>query len=120
MGVENNECIIATTEVKESMRAIKVMVCGLSERQQSQFTFAESLCNGKETLFLCPDGSKKGWSEARDGRNLRKKVIEWLETFAYDDGSSPFDWVEVGYGEYGQKVLNGNNKNIHGAEEYAN
>ena len=46
-------------------------------------------------------------------------VDDRLEADGYSDGSSPWSWVEVGYGEYGQKLLRGNNENRHGAEGYA-
>ena len=37
----------------------------------------------------------------------------------YSDGSNPWDWIEVGYGEYGQAILRGNNKNCYSDSEYA-
>ena len=36
----------------------------------------------------------------------------------YDDGSNPWSFVEVGYGEFGQKVLRGNCKNCYDDSEY--
>lgn len=119
MGVENNECIVATTWNDEAVEKIKAWVMTLGEREQSLFAFVPALTNGKTTIFLAPDGSKKGWETAEQGEALRNQVIELLQTFDYEDGSSPFDWVEVGYGEYGQKVLRGNNVNCYSEDEYA-
>ena len=66
-----------------------------------------------------PDGSKEGWDTSNQGDDLRQRFIEELAKDNFNDGSSPWDWVEVGYGEYGQKVLRGNNKNSYTDEEYA-
>ena len=119
MGVENNECVVATTWNLDAMNEIKERVMTLSEQEQSLFAFLSSIVNSKETLFLGPTGSKKGWSQDKQGEALRDKLITWLNEFEYEDGSSPFEWIEVGYGEFGQKVLRGNCKNMYGDEPYA-
>ena len=112
MGVENNECIIATTNYDEAILKIKDWIKTLDEDQQPLFAFLPSIVNNKTTLFLAPDGSKKGWDEAERGDILRDKLIDILKTFN-------FDWVEVGYGEYGQTVLRGNCVNRFNGREYA-
>ena len=119
MGVENNECVIATTSDNNAMIKIQDWVKTLNETQQSLFALLPSIVNNKKTIVLAPDGSKKGWEEAKQGDALRERLIYLLKTFDYEDGSNPFDWVEIGYGEFGQKVLRGNCKNRYGDEEYA-
>lgn len=119
MGVENNECVVATTWSDDAMSKIKEWVKTLDEQEQSLFAFVPSIINTKETLLLAPTGSKKGWDIDKQGEALRDKLIELLNSFDYEDGSNPFDWVEVGYGEFGQKVLRGNCKNMYGDEPYA-
>ena len=118
MGVENNECVLATTWDAKAITKVKEWVGTLSESEQSLFAFVPALSNKKETVILAPDGSKKGWPEAAHGENLRSLFIDLLKIFDYEDGSSPFDWVEVGYGEFGQKVLRGNCTNKYGDKEY--
>jgi len=118
MGIENNECIIATTSANELILKLKKWIETLPEDQQSLFAFIHCIVNGKKTVVLGPDGSKKGWCEAYKGEKLRNTFIEKLKEFDYEDGSNPFDYVEVGYGEYGQKVLRGNCTNKYGDEEY--
>lgn len=44
-----------------------------------------------------------------EGDTLRNIFIETLATSNFDDGSSPWEWVEVSYGEYGQSIVRGNN-----------
>ncbi len=55
--------------------------------------------NGYRTLLVPPDGSKEGWGPSDDGDEARNRFVEWLGAQAYDDGSSPYSWVEVEYGE---------------------
>jgi len=119
MGVENNEVIIATTWDDNAVLKVQEWIKSLPEDQRSLFAILPSIVNGKQTVFLAPDGSKKGWEESDRGKLLRDEFIKQLKTFDYDDGSNPFDFVEVGYGEFGQKVLRGNNKNRYSDSEYA-
>ena len=119
MGIENNECVIATTWDNKAVDSIRLWVDTLEFSHQALFAFLPSLVNGKQTIVLAPDGSKKGWDTAKKGDTLRKSFIKKIEKFDYEDGSNPFNFVEVGYGEYGQKVLRGNNSNCYDNSEYA-
>lgn len=114
MGVENNEAVLATTSDEKSLSKAKQWISELSECHQSLFAFIPAIVNGKETIVLAPDGSKKGWSTANEIAELRNRFVEFLSA----DGVW-FNWVEVGYGEYGQSILRGNNSNCHNDKEYA-
>lgn len=118
MGVENNECVIATTWNDAAVTAIKIWLKTRTCQEQSLFVFVPSIVNDKTTILLAPCGSKKGWKEDELAGELRDAFIQLLDTFNYDDGSSPFDWLEVGYGEFGQKVLRGNCTNRYSDKEY--
>lgn len=52
-----------------------------------------SICNGYESFFIAPDGSKEGWSDSNEGDLKRDGFIEWLETA---DGVS---YCEFYYGD---------------------
>ena len=112
MGIENNECIIATTCSEGAIKTIQLWIKQLPEEQQTLFAILPGLVNGKQTIVMAPDGSKKGWETAYNGAKLRTELIAQIVTL-------PFDWVEVGYGEYGQKVLQGNNVNQYNDKVYA-
>jgi len=118
MGVENNECILATTCNLKAVEQIKEWVETLPISSQNLFAFIPTLVNEKITIVLGPDGSKKGWIEATRGEALRRAFIEELKRFNFSDGSNSFDFVGVGYGEYGQKILCGNCKNRYDNKEY--
>lgn len=119
MGVENNECVAALTWKAAAMQELKEWVNTLSDEEQSLFAFVPALTNGKETAFLAPDGSKKGWGTSKQGEALRDKFIAKLEQMNNADDPGYFEWVEVGWGEYGQKLLRGNNSNLYSDDEYA-
>jgi hypothetical protein len=119
MGVENNKCIIATTWNIDAMEDIKYWIKTLPEQHQLLFSFVPSIVNRKETLFIAPSGSKKGWYIDSEITLIRDQLIAKINEYEYEDGSSPFSWVEVGFGEYGQKILKGNNKNCYSSSDYA-
>lgn len=54
-------------------------------------------CNGEASFFIAPDGSKEGWVDSDKGDEQRDSFIEWADSQAYEDGSSPIAWVEVRY-----------------------
>lgn len=64
----------------------------------------KSSVNGVHTFVIMPDGSKEGWSGSEDGDKARQSFIEWVLSKSYENGSNPFHWVEVGYGERGVSV----------------
>jgi len=67
--------------------------------------------NGNEELILKSTGSKVGWSDYDNHKELREKFIAFLESQKYDDGSNSIHYVEVGYGDVSQAVLGGNSGN---------
>ena len=118
MGVENNKVVIATTRDDKYVEKIKEWISGLNSGMDELFIFIPGLVNGKTTIVLGPDGSKKCWELSDIGESLRGTFIALLMSFDYEDGSNPFDWVEVGYGEFGQKILRGNCQNSHDDNDY--
>ncbi len=124
MGVENHNAVLATTWDEKRVDALVLWISGLDDNEQGLFVFSESQINGYSTIILVPDGSKEGWDDSDKGDSLRGKFIARLREDEWEDGSSPWDWIEVGYGEYGQKVLRGNCVNCysdikyHGDAEY--
>jgi hypothetical protein len=55
--------------------------------------------NDYRSFMVATDGSKEGWSESDDGDDRRAAFVGWLNDQRYGDGSSPFDWVVVQYGD---------------------
>jgi hypothetical protein len=119
VGIENNECVIAITADPNLMKKIRTWVRRLNHEDDSLFTFVPALANGKETVIMAPDGSKKGWGTSKFAQKLREKFIKKIQDLDSDPNFGGIQWVEVGFGDFGQKVLQGNNNNIWSDEEYA-
>jgi hypothetical protein len=120
MGVINHNAVIATTWHEESFCLVRKRIEEkVPQDQQWLFTFTPRVMNGFQTIVLAPDGSNEGWSESDTGDDLREWFIDLLSRHVYEDGSSCWKWIEVGFGEYGAKVINTNCKNVHNDKEYA-
>lgn len=114
MGIENNNAVLATTWSEEDAARMRGWIAALRDDLlgglpvKSLFAEVEGVCNKKITFILAPDGSKEGWATSDAGDRLRDLFISRLKEDNYSDGSSRWEWIEVGYGEYGQAVLRGN------------
>jgi hypothetical protein len=53
-----------------------------------------TVVNGDYSFAFLPDGSKEGWPDSDRGDEYRRQFLG-LFSFAYDDGSSPFDVLVV-------------------------
>ena len=118
MGTINHNCVVATTWKTEAFDEVKMFILADSE-MNGMCVFSTGLINGYSTIFCGPDGSEEGWPASDKADTIREKLITKIETYNYEDGSSPWDWVEIGWGEYGQMVLRGNNKNQFNNKVYA-
>lgn len=114
MGVQNHNAIIATTWDNDFADLLQ----GWIGTRPDCFIRSRPTVNGYQTFVMFPDGSKGGWPESETGDLLRDEFVERLAKDDYEDGSSPWDWVEVGFGECGQKVLRGNCINCYDDREY--
>lgn len=75
----------------------------------------ESPANSYYTFVIPPDGSKEGWPPSDKGNECRERFASWLDQQRYGDGSSPYAWAVVRYGDE-----NGNNAlEVHEATTYA-
>jgi len=111
MGVMNHNAIIATTWSKDSFRAAETWIAEACKGWQFLFALTGEVDNGYRSIVMVPDGSKEGWERSAVGDGLRERFIAFLESHTDEDGSSPWCWVEVGFGEFGQALLRGNNRN---------
>jgi hypothetical protein len=118
MGMINHNVVVATTWSREAEEKVEAFVNSLPLPTRQLFVWTDGLYNGYTTVVMIPDGSKEG-HQASDGfDNVRDRFVAELESMDYSDGSSPWQWVEIGYGEFGQKILRGNNCNCYGDGSY--
>lgn len=57
--------------------------------------------NGYTSILICPDGNKEGWSDSAKGDERRYVFVKWLRSQVHEDGSGPFEWVELAFGADG-------------------
>lgn len=55
--------------------------------------------NTENSFFVAPDGSKEGWDTSNEGDEQRAAFIAWLREQEWSDGSSPYAWALVQYGD---------------------
>jgi hypothetical protein len=104
MGMINHNVVIATGWQESDFEEITTWINQLKEKDQKLFTVSQKQINGYFTIYCGPDGSKEGWDDSNRGDDIREKFI-----FKLNKGY--WSWIEVGYGEFGQTILQGNNEN---------
>ena len=67
----------------------------------------DEVVNGYRSFAVLPDGSKEGWEASAEGDDARAEFIDWMRQQENKDGSSPWSWVEMQYGddEHDTKVV---------------
>ena len=58
-----------------------------------------SSINEYKSFFVAPDGSKEYWDESDQYNALRSMLCDFIDSLAYDDGSSAVEYVDASFGE---------------------
>ena len=109
MGVINHNVVIATTWSDEEFNRVGEWIGNLTREQRTLFVTNINQF-GSFTIVMAPDGSNEGWKASDEGDKLRDEFVALLESSKYEDGSNPWRYIEVSYGEHGQSIVRGNNK----------
>jgi hypothetical protein len=106
MGYERHHAIIVTTwdkDLAEQARAEAERIFSRDGHPGLRLApvspILETIVNSVYTFMVAPDGSKDGWDHSDAGDVARAELIAYLNAQRYRDNSSPFDWVEVQYGD---------------------
>lgn len=59
----------------------------------------QGMTNGQLSFFVAPDGSKEGWQTSDLGNAARERLVNYIISVGYDDGSNSVSFVEVFFGE---------------------
>lgn len=110
MGIVQHRAVLATTWRKQSIDEATEWISQQPDDIRSLFVVVPAAIDDYVTILFAPDGSKVGWDESERCCAFRSAFILHLEAWAYEDGGSPWKWVEVEYGEMGQRVSRGNNE----------
>lgn len=98
MGYMRHHAVVVTTTDVNRIGEARTKALSLFEAAQVS-PICSPECNGYHSFFVAPDGSKEGWDRSDEGDAARAAFLVWLNGERYDDNSSPFDWVEVQYGD---------------------
>lgn len=109
MGTMHHNAVIATTWNEKQVDKARAWVAKLPDPWRQLFLFGMGVVNGQQTVVMIPDGSKEGWGESDKGDNYRAEFRSWIAEQAYEDGSNPWDVIEVAFGELGTEVVFTNN-----------
>lgn len=102
MGYMRHHALLVTTWSKDRMTDL---VTFLLEEKIGHLGPHVTKVNDYHTVVIPPDGSKEGWDESDAGEEERQMVVAKIKTFTHDDGSNPFAWVLVRYGDDGGNDL---------------
>ena len=105
MGIINHNAVIATVGLDDDADKLRDWIDDLPSPERRLFSEQEGWAEGYRTFFLAPDGGKEGRKASDDGDDLRKRFVAQL--------NDHFQWIEVSYGEFGQSVVRGNNRNCY-------
>lgn len=103
MGYERNHAIVITGSHAQETTISDAHAFAVSTGACVSPLSGE-VVNRKQSFCVFPDGSKEGWPESDVGDSQRARIIAWLDSRRYDDGSSPLSWVEVQYGDDERKT----------------
>lgn len=98
MGYMKHHAIVITSWKKGLIESAREEAMKLFDPRQVSEVTPETV-NGYRSLLIAPDGSKEGWAESDRGNMARDVFVGWIKEQTYEDGSNPFDWVEVMYGD---------------------
>lgn len=112
MGVINHNAVIATTWSDKEFNRVGEWIGNLTREQRALFVTNKNQF-GDVTIVMTPDGSKEGWEDSNECDKIREEFTTLLESRACEDGSNAWKYVEVSFGEYGQSIVKGNNKDMY-------
>jgi hypothetical protein len=97
MGIMCHYAIVVTSRNEYTVRAhAEALRCCGSELVSN---VTATVMNARSSFLVAPDGSKEGWPEFSEGEVQRARFVSWLHRQRFSDGSSPYDWVMIEYGE---------------------
>lgn len=102
-----HHAIIVTSFNEEKIKKIYKKTLRLFENKLVS-NLVEGVSNTYFSFFIAPDGSKEGWLESQIYDEKRKKLIKYIDSFKYSDGSNAIQYVEVSFGDAGSFISSTN------------
>lgn len=110
---KHNAMIITGTMTEEAEKKVKAAHIVAKKLFRSLVTpIIESPVNNVFTFFIAPDGSKEGWDTSDEHDAKRKELADYIETLAYEDGSTAIQYVDVWFDEQNQAGIERTNPEV--------
>jgi len=112
MGIDQHECLVVTRHGFSSLDSIQEARARADEIFAGEMVSSvmRSPMNDYSTFVIAPSGSKVGWADAKEHHERLRAFLAYLSSIHFDDGSTPFDWILVSYGEAGAGIVRTNCK----------
>lgn len=91
-----HHAIVLTTYDEKRIRAARRHAIA---REMSVSDVVRSPFEVYYSLLIGPDGSGEGWPDSDKGDRKRDEFLAWLDAQRFEDGSSPYYWFVVRYGD---------------------
>lgn len=108
MGAMQHKAVIATTYSNKEVEAATKFIDTVADEFKALFVMQKGVVNNETTVCYVPDGSKEGWSHSDKSDYVRSDFVSFLLSREFEDGSSPWYFIEVSYGQRGQALIGGN------------
>lgn len=107
MGYIRHHAIVVTgptysgvgPEFRTNIHDVRARVVQLARNDVNVTGVVSGTANSMGSFLVAPDGSKEGWEESRRADAAREEIIRYLDSLAYEDGSTSFDYVEIQFGD---------------------
>jgi len=102
MGYMRHNAIVVTAWLSERAIEVHSTIKEIAENNGAICDISpltSEAMNGYVSFLVAPDGSKEGWDTSNQGDKTRDKIIEYLDSLRYGDGSTSFKYVEVQFGD---------------------
>ena len=103
MGYTRHHAIVVTSCDARTLARAYASIRALPGLMVQVSPITPPTTEGYQSFLVAPDGSKHGWAESLAGNADRERIVQVLESFAFDDGSSMLAWVEVRFGDDDRK-----------------
>ena len=113
MGFLYHNAIIVLTYSRERAEAAYAKAFELFDGLAPVTAIAETPVNSDFTFAILPDGSKEGWEPSERGDAARDAMKAWFKEQCFEDGSCPFNWIEIGFGEDDARVVDDSRAQTH-------
>jgi hypothetical protein len=103
MGYMRHHAVLVTSWDNKPIEQAHALAVELARRYGMHESVVSPLSaevvNGYRSFAVFPDGSKEGWEESQLGDAMRAGLVAHLDSQRHTDGSTPFRWCLVQYGD---------------------